>query len=175
VFACECACVHLQNTFFIKICVHICVHAHMQVYAHHARLQPTAQINCPHYIHQYIDRCTYVSQIKFTCCKAYQFKSQPSTNGKRNLIYCIHIPLVEELHANRGRRGEQRQKSLVLFSLGQNQGQFYCSSLVPDLWDMATIWMMGVGGRKHKKTSFFEQNNSSLHHHTFLYTKTTNH
>lgn len=48
--------VHLQNTFFIKTGVHMCTRMH--VYAHNARLQPTAQTNCVHYTRQYTDRCT---------------------------------------------------------------------------------------------------------------------
>jgi len=30
----------------------VCVHAHTQVHTHDACLQPTAQTNYPHYIHQ---------------------------------------------------------------------------------------------------------------------------
>ena len=78
VCVCVCVCVCMRTWkckkhFLFNFCVHMHVCAHTQVHAHDACLQPTAQTNCPH-IHQSIEGCTTVSQIKLTCCIAYQLK-----------------------------------------------------------------------------------------------------
>jgi hypothetical protein len=46
---------HVQKNIFIKL-LYARVYARTQVHAHDAYLQPTAKTNCPHYIHQSIDR-----------------------------------------------------------------------------------------------------------------------
>jgi len=73
---------------------------------------------------------------------------------KYDLLY-THTFSTEAPCKQRTGRGGQRQNSLVFFSLGQNQWQFYCSSVVPDLWDMATIWMMGWGEESMKRLLFW--------------------
>jgi hypothetical protein len=128
-----------KETFFIKpLCVR--VHARTRRCTHMMRvcsllLKPTVHITF-----------NSIFPDKAHTCTAYQFKSQPNTKHKGNLIYCIHITLVQRLHANR-----------VGGKVGRDRIPWYssCRSLVADVWDMAPIWMMGEGEKIALKKNFF--------------------
>jgi hypothetical protein len=69
------------------------------------RERQTEKPNCPNY--KVIVCITFTSLFMdihvspnnaYTLCSL-SIKLQPSTNCKSNLIYCIHIPLVQSLHA----------------------------------------------------------------------------
>ena len=73
-------------------------------------LSTSLQRDCPHYNLQSIDRCTSVSLIRHTYSVAYHIKYKPSSNGKRHLICCTHIPLVARLLAGSMQEDVDRDK-----------------------------------------------------------------
>jgi hypothetical protein len=97
---------------------------------------------------------------------------------KRDLIYRIHTPLEQMLHAKRV-QGEVGRDRIPLYS--SPSATINDSSIIAHWFLTSGTWPpfeCGSGGGREesiKKNFIFNQNNFSPHIHTFLYTQTTNH
>jgi hypothetical protein len=130
---------------------------------------------------QSIDRHTSVCLIRHTYYAANQIKYKPSSNGKRHLICCTHIPLVARLLAGRVKEDVDTDKiPLCSFPRAKNQWHnctvddwslTYGSGTWPTL-EQWWWWWFGDGGNWEDgfMTNFFSTKISfPLKLCTFLY------